>query len=67
LAVAGDILRNRALDAILTAAKPVDEEGNPVDLRLTVDEDVTVEAEIVAEPVEEVVEGQVVSTAEEEE
>jgi trigger factor len=67
LAVAGDILRNRALDAILSAAKPVDEEGNPVDLRLTVDEDVTVEAEIVAEPVEEVVEGQVVSTAEEEE
>jgi trigger factor len=67
LAVAGDILRNRALDAILTAAKPVDEAGNPVDLRLTVDEDVTVEAEIVAEPVEEVVEGQVVSTAEEEE
>jgi len=44
LALAGDILRNRALDAILSAANPVDEDGNPVDLRLNVTE---VEAEIV--------------------
>jgi O-acetyl-ADP-ribose deacetylase (regulator of RNase III) len=65
LAVAGDILRNRALDAILSAANPVDEEGNPVDLRLNVTE---VEAEVVeAEPVEGVIEGEVVSTAAEEE
>jgi trigger factor len=44
LALAGDILRNRALDAILSAANPVDEDGNPVDLKLNVTE---VEAEIV--------------------
>jgi trigger factor len=65
LALAGDILRNRALDAILSTANPVDEEGNPVDLRLDVTE---VEAEVVeAEPVEGVVEGEVVSTAAKEE
>jgi len=46
LALAGDILRNRALDAILSNADPVDEEGNPVDLSLTVNE---VEAEIIDE------------------
>jgi trigger factor len=44
LALASDILRNRALDAILSNANPVDEEGNPVDLSLKVDE---VEAEII--------------------
>jgi trigger factor len=44
LALASDILRNRALDAILSNANPVDEEGNPVDLSLQVNE---VEAEIV--------------------
>jgi trigger factor len=69
LAVAGDILRNRALDAILSTAKPVDEEGNPVELTLNVAE---VEAEVVeAEPVEDpsnaIVEGEVVSTSAEEE
>jgi trigger factor len=69
LAVAGDILRNRALDAILSAANPVDEEGNPVDLRLNVTE---VEAEVVeAEPIGDsvgaIVEGEVVGTAAEEE
>jgi trigger factor len=54
LALASDILRNRALDAILSNARPVDEDGNPVDLSLQVPEveaevmDVgTVEAEIV--------------------
>jgi trigger factor len=68
LAVAGDILRNRALDAILSSAKPVDEEGNPVELILTVDQDVTVEAEVVeAEPVGDLVEAEIVSTAAEEE
>lgn len=44
LALASDILRNRALDAILTGANPVDEDGNPVDLSPKVNE---VEAEIV--------------------
>jgi trigger factor len=62
LAVAGDILRNKALDAILSAANPVDEDGNPVDLKLNVTE---VEAEIVeaeiveAEPVGEIPVGEV--------
>lgn len=44
LALASDILRNRALDAILSHARPVDEDGNPVDLSLQVNE---VEAEII--------------------
>jgi len=58
LALAGDILRNRALDAILSAATPVDEEGNSVDLKLEVTE---VEAEIVeAEPVDEIPSGEIV-------
>ena len=57
LALAGDILRNRALDAILSAANPVDEDGNPIDLKLSVTE---VEAEIVeAEPVGDIPEGEV--------
>jgi O-acetyl-ADP-ribose deacetylase (regulator of RNase III) len=69
LAVAGDILRNRALDAILSAANPVDEEGNPVDLRLNVTEveAEVVEAEPIGDPVSAIVEGEVVSTAAEEE
>jgi trigger factor len=65
LALAGDILRNRALDAILSAANPVDEDGNPVDLKLSVTE---VEAEIVeAEPVGEIPVGEVVAELAEEE
>ena len=44
MALASDILRNRALDAILSNADPVDEDGNPVDLSLKVNE---VEAEII--------------------
>lgn len=44
LALASDILRNRALDAILTGANPIDEDGNPVDLSPRANE---VEAEIV--------------------
>jgi trigger factor len=44
LALASDILRNRALEAILSSANPVDEDGIPVDLSLTVNE---VEAEII--------------------
>ncbi|HSO50813.1 MAG TPA: trigger factor, partial [Acidimicrobiia bacterium] len=38
LALAGDILRNRALEAILSEASAVDEEGNPVDLKPMVTE-----------------------------
>lgn len=61
LALASDILRNRAMDAILMSANPVDEDGNPVELDLEVN---TVEAEIVeAEPVE----GEVVAAEAEEE
>jgi len=65
LALASDILRNRALEAILSAANPVDEEGNPVDLTSKVTE---VEAEIVeAEVVGEVPSGEVVAAIVEEE
>ena len=56
LALASDILRNRALDAILSNAQPVDEDGNPVDLSLDVPD---VEGEVV--------EGEIVEAAEEEE
>lgn len=42
LALAGDILRNRALDLILESARAVDEEGNPVSVK-------EVEAEVVTE------------------
>lgn len=62
LALAGDILRNRALDAILSHASPVDEDGNPLDL--------TIEApEVVGEviPDEEVFEGEVLAESVEEE
>jgi trigger factor len=48
LALASDILRNRALEAILSNATPVDEEGNPVDLSVNVNE---VEAELIDEDV----------------
>lgn len=72
LSVASDILRNRALEVILSNATPVDEAGNEIDLSLQVPE---VEAEIVDDAVEaEVVEAEVVEaevaaveTAEEEE
>jgi len=56
LALAGDILRNKAVEAVIAAAKAVDVEGNPVDL--SIDEEpldspengqevIAVEAEIV--------------------
>ncbi len=67
LAVASDILRNRALEVILSNATPVDEAGNEIDLSLQVPE---VEAEILDDAVEaEVVEAEVaaVETAQEEE
>jgi trigger factor len=65
LALAGDILRNRALDVILSAASPVDEEGDAVDLKLEVTE---VEAEIVeAEPIDDIPSGEVVAELAEEE
>lgn len=54
LALASDILRNRALDAILTNANPVDEDGNLVDLSIEIPE---VEAEVVDD---EIIEGEVV-------
>ena len=54
LALASDILRNRALDAILSNAQPVDEDGNPVELSLEIPE---VEAEVMSD---EIVEGEVV-------
>jgi len=54
LALASDIVRERALAAILDNATPVDEDGDPVDLSTEVNE---VEAEIV----EDTVEGEVVS------
>lgn len=70
LALASDILRNRALDAILSAASPVDEDGNLVDLspRATEVEAEIVEAEIVeAESLGEIPSGEVVATIAEEE
>lgn len=70
LALAGDILRNRALDAILSAANPVDEDGNPVELKLNVTEVEAeiIEAESVGEiPTGEVPIGEVIATAAEEE
>ncbi len=68
LALASDILRNRAMDVLFANAQPVDEDGNPVDLSL---EDAEVEAEVVeaevveAEPQE--VEAVIVEVVEEEE
>jgi trigger factor len=64
LALASDILRNRALDVVFSNANPVDEDGNPIDLTLQVTE---VEAEVVeAEPFEaEVVTAEVVEEEEE--
>jgi trigger factor len=68
LALASDILRNRAMEVILSNATPVDEDGNELDLSPEVPE---VEAEVVdEEAVEaEVVEAEVaaVESAEEEE
>ena len=70
LALASDILRNRALDAILSAASPVDEDGNLIDLspRATEVEAEIVEAEIVeAELLGEIPSGEVTATIAEEE
>jgi trigger factor len=67
LALASDILRNRAMDVIFSNAQPVDEEGNPVDLKLEEEvEAEVVEAEIIeADPQE--VEAVTAEVAEEEE
>ena len=63
LALASDILRNRALDVVFSNANPVDEDGNPIVLSLQVTE---VEAEVVeAEPIE--VEAFIAEVVEEEE
>lgn len=56
LALAGDILRNKALEAIVSAAIPVDEEGHRIEIDLH-PESTEVEAEIV-EP--DAVEGEIV-------
>jgi trigger factor len=62
LALASDILRNRALDVILSNAQAVDEQGQPVDLSLTAAE---VEGQVLDD--DDVVEGEVVATLAEEE
>ncbi len=62
LAVASDILRNRALEVILSNATPVDEAGNEIDLSLQVPE---VEAELLDDAVEaEIVEAEVLEEEE---
>jgi trigger factor len=62
----GDILRSKALDALVALATPVDEHGNPVDL--TVSEaapPAEVEAEVVeGEIVDAIVEGEVIEAGE---
>lgn len=64
LALASDILRNRALEVILSNASPVDEDGQPVDLSLKVPE---VEGEVLADELGPEVEGEVIATVVEEE
>jgi hypothetical protein len=66
--ITGDILRNKALEKILSGARPVDEDGNEVDLTITLPDPgpVTgevVEGEVIAGDVfeGEVVEGVIVS------
>lgn len=62
LAVASDILRNRALEVILSNATPVDEDGNEIDLSLETPE---VEAEVLDEAVEaQVVEAEILEEEE---
>jgi hypothetical protein len=61
LSFAGDILRNKALEAVIAGAKTVDAEGNPVELGTEIAE--TAEA-VEALPVEEeVVEAEIVEEA----
>lgn len=55
--LSGDILRNKALDAIVAGAVPVDEEGNEVDLTIEEPADDVVAGEVVEG---EVVEGEIV-------
>ena len=59
--LAGDILRNKALEAIVNGARPVDEEGNEVDLTIAPPATThVVEAEAVDADQTDVVEAQVV-------
>lgn len=51
-ALAGDILRNKALDAVIRGAVPVDEEGSEVDLELPAEAPSPEPGEVVAEVVE---------------
>jgi trigger factor len=62
----GDILRSKALDALVALASPVDEHGNPVDLTVSEPEPpVEVEAEVVeGEIVEAIVEGEIIEAGE---
>ena len=69
--LAGDILRNKALEAIVNGARPVDENGNDVDLAIApplTAEMVEAEAVEIAENVveAEVVEAEVIASNEEE-
>lgn len=57
LALASDILRDKALDAILSHAEAVDEEGDPVDLSLRVHE---VEADVIGDDGPDVVTAEIV-------
>lgn len=62
LALASDILRNRALDVILSNATPVDEDGNEIDLSLETPE---VEAEVLDDAAEaQVVEAEILEEEE---
>jgi trigger factor len=58
LSLASDILRNKALDAVVAKAQPVDSEGNPVKLEMA--ETLEEESEEPELPQEEVVEAEVV-------
>jgi trigger factor len=60
--ITSDILRNKALERILSGARPVDEAGNEVDLTVTVPEPELVQGEVVEGEVVagDVVEGEVV-------
>jgi trigger factor len=66
--LAGDILRNKALEAIVNGARPVDEDGNDVDLTIAPPELVEAEAVEIAENVveAEAVEAEVIASNEEE-
>lgn len=61
LSLASDILRNKALDAVVAKAQPVDSEGNPVDLEIPETSEADFEEAQAGLLEEEVVEGEVVA------